>query len=72
MTEGMMIDPAVEDFSLTLKRGQGIWITVRDEDGDELVLRVGIDLPTGGLALRITDVGNEDGTPIDELLVNFS
>jgi hypothetical protein len=66
------LNHGAEDFRVKLKRGEGLWLTVEDEDGDELVVRVVVDLPTGVLAVRVTEVGKEDEQPIDELFINFA
>lgn len=59
------------DLKTKLKPGQGVWLEVEDEDGDKLVVRAVIDIPTRGLAVRVFTPGTEDQTPVDELLINF-
>lgn len=60
------------DHEVQLDPGEGIWLTVTNQFGEQLTVRVGVDLPTGALKVGTFLVGKEDERPIDELLINFS
>ena len=74
-TAGLNPDSTLDvarDYTLKLDRGEGIWITVEDEDGNQLSVKVGIDFPTGALALRAFSVDKEDEDAIDSALASFT
>lgn len=53
------------DYVTRLESGEGTWIEVNGQ----YVVRIVIDLPTGGLGVRVLHPGKEDEQPIDEMLI---
>jgi hypothetical protein len=64
------LDPN-EDHKVTLTPGEACWVSVTDNKGDTLVVRLGCDRLTGMFKAQVFNPGEEDTVPLDEIRMDF-
>jgi hypothetical protein len=60
-----------DDHTVLLTPGMGCWISVQDNKGDKLVVRLGCDTLTGMFKAQVFNPGEEDTVPVEEIRLDF-